>query len=114
MYNDTIITKEEYLKFLSEQMKTTNYIQFIKDENIISKAKAFCSMPVILYDRITRAVETFRFNTLSEMRNFVNDKEFILYIMGISIKTGEVNDDTSAIDYYDQAEIAYILRAVIL
>lgn len=114
MEPNTLISKEEYLNFLSEQMKSVDHFTFIKDTNIINKAKAFCSMPVISYNGIARAAETFRFKTLSEMQNFVNDKEFILYTMGIYVKTGDINDATFSIDYYDQAEVVYTLRAVVL
>ena len=109
--SDTSITIDQYIKdYKHEYPKPTVFT----DSYTVKKAKAFTLAPVVKHNGIVHAVESFRFKSLSEMRNFADEHEFILYQTHIEIKLGNPNDELSEIELYDVPEVNYVLRAVAL
>ena len=121
----TILPKEE----LEDTMVTTNideWIEFIEncetdpltpseyicDYTIVKNAKAFALAPVFCYKGKAETTGTRLFNSLKEMKEFLKDKNYILYVIH-RIMVGFVQEDLTP-DISKASEVRFTFRGHIL
>ena len=121
----TFLPKEE----LEDMMVTTNideWIEFIEncetdpltpseyicDYTIVKNAKAFALAPVFSYKGKVETAGTRIFGSLKEMKEFLKDKNYILYVIR-RIMVGFVQEDLTP-DISKASEVRFTFRGHIL
>ena len=84
------------------------------DYDVITNADAYMTGPVCLFDKKTHAAESIRFKSLQELKEYLNDKKYILYYAYASFKSVVFDMSTFTTTTLEKPEIEYYFRGVIL
>lgn len=91
------------------------------DYEIINNASGYITSPVFIYKTKAEASVSVKFNSLQEMKDFLKDKKYLLYMVIVSIKAervGTVDNGMYTIipnrPLYGTPEIRYTFRGHIL
>lgn len=112
---DVMVTTntEEWIEFIknskTDPLTTSDYIC---DYTIVKNAKAFALAPVFSYMGKVYAVESRLFKSLNELKEFLKNKNYILYVVHC-IVVSFVQEDLTP-DMSKASEIRYTFRGHIL
>lgn len=84
------------------------------DYVIVNNASLYALSPVILLSDGAKAMTQDCFDSLEEIKNYLQGKKYILYRLIERIKTGEINKETFEIDKFETPKLVYIFRGYIL
>lgn len=91
------------------------------DYEIINNASGYITSPVFIYKTKTEASESSKFNSLQEMKDFLKDKKYLLYMVIVSIKAQMVGTADNGMytiipnrPLFGTPEIRYTFRGHIL
>lgn len=91
---------------------------YVMDYSIIKNASKLMTGPVVCYQGKAFEVETIKFKTMKEMREFLNDKQYLLYVI-VAVATIEYSDVIAAKSLFSEiktigANTSYLFRGRIL
>ena len=106
---------EEWLEFIkNSKTNTLKPNEVIFDYEIIKNASAFLLFPVFIYNGKSEECSASEFNSLKELKDFLNGKKYILYYVTFLLKTAEFDKESFAFKPIDEPEMKYTFRGHIL
>jgi hypothetical protein len=93
----------------------TNYFHFNFDYEIIKNASGYITAPAFTYKTKVELAGSNAFYSLKELKDFLLNKKYLLYMIVVSVKTDDVDkEDPFKLKPLDKPIIVYTFRGHIL
>ena len=106
---------DEWIEFV-ENCKTDPLTpsDYICDYTIVKNAKAFALGPVFSYMGKVEACSTSEYNSLKDLKDYLNGKKYIVYYIIAFVKAAEFDKESFTLKPLDAPELKYTFRGHIL
>ena len=85
------------------------------DYEIIKNAKLYTFNPVFSYKGKVITCETYRYDTMDGLKDFLKDKQYVLYCIQQCVTTGIPNPEPNEfVPFLERPKATYVFRGAIL
>jgi hypothetical protein len=104
-YLETVAMMSDH-RALSSMLK---HQQIIFDYEVIKNADLYALSPVCMYNGKGKTMDSNKFDTMEDLRNYLNGRKYALYYTALCVKT-YVFDETFKRKYLDNPEFSFLFR----